>query len=83
MYPDFLVIGAQKAGTIWLQRNVQAHPEIWPSREKGLGYFDEKIHDPANPTGLRVAAGPAKTVAERVDRFRKVFGALLAGKVRA
>lgn len=28
MYPDFLVIGAQKAGTTWLDRNLRAHPPI-------------------------------------------------------
>jgi hypothetical protein len=43
MYPDFLVIGAQKAGTTWLHRNLQAHPGIWMPREKELHYFDEKI----------------------------------------
>lgn len=43
MYPDFLGIGAQKAGTTWLQRNLRAHPEIWMPKEKEIHYFDEKI----------------------------------------
>ena len=43
MFPDFLVIGAQKAGTTWLYRNLQAHPQIWMPKEKELHYFDEKI----------------------------------------
>ena len=43
MYPDFLGIGAQKAGTTWLHRSLQAHPQIWMPREKELHYFDEKI----------------------------------------
>jgi hypothetical protein len=42
-YPDFLIIGAQKAGTTWLHRNLQAHPGIWMPWEKELHYFDEKI----------------------------------------
>ena len=42
-YPDFIGIGAQKAGTTWLHRNLQAHPEIWMPAEKELHYFDEKI----------------------------------------
>jgi hypothetical protein len=42
-YPDFLIIGAQKAGTTWLHRNLQAHPEVWMPKEKELHYFDEKI----------------------------------------
>ena len=42
MYPDFLIIGAQKAGTTWLQRNLQTHPDVWMPPEKELHYFDEK-----------------------------------------
>jgi hypothetical protein len=43
MLPDFIGIGAQKAGTTWLHRNLQAHPRIWMPKEKELHYFDEKI----------------------------------------
>lgn len=40
MYPDFLVIGAQKAGTTWLDRNLRGHPEVWLPPEKEIHYFD-------------------------------------------
>lgn len=40
--PDFLGIGAQKAGTTWLYRNLRNHPEIWMPR-KELHYFDRKL----------------------------------------
>jgi hypothetical protein len=40
MYPDFLVIGAQKAGTTWLDRNLRTHPQIWLPPEKEIHYFD-------------------------------------------
>lgn len=43
MFPDFLGIGAQKAGTTWLYRNLQAHPGVWMPPIKELHYFDEKI----------------------------------------
>jgi hypothetical protein len=43
MFPDFLGIGAQKAGTTWLYRNLQTHPDVWLPREKELHYFDEKV----------------------------------------
>lgn len=43
MAPDFLIIGAQKAGTTWLYRNFNKHPEIWMPKEKELHYFDEKM----------------------------------------
>jgi Sulfotransferase family len=49
LYPDFLGIGAQKAGTTWLSHNLQLHPEIWMPSLKEIHYFDEKIHDPKNP----------------------------------
>jgi hypothetical protein len=47
MFPDFIGIGAQKAGTTWLHRNLQAHPEIFMPR-KEVHYFDRKINDPSN-----------------------------------
>ena len=40
MYPDFLVIGAQKAGTTWLDRNLRCHPQIWLPPEKEIHFFD-------------------------------------------
>lgn len=40
MYPHFLVIGAQKAGTTWLDRNLRTHPLIWLPPEKEIHYFD-------------------------------------------
>ncbi len=43
MYPDFIGIGAQKAGTTWLYQNLRAHPDIWMPKEKEIHYFDEKI----------------------------------------
>lgn len=41
-YPDFLGIGAQKAGTTWLYRNLEAHPEIWMPPRKEIHYFDAR-----------------------------------------
>ncbi|MCP3870762.1 MAG: sulfotransferase [Gammaproteobacteria bacterium] len=40
MYPRFLVIGAQKAGTTWLHKNLKSHPEIWLPPEKEIHFFD-------------------------------------------
>jgi len=41
-FPDFLGIGAQKAGTTWLHRSLATHPDVWVPSEKELHYFDEK-----------------------------------------
>lgn len=38
--PDFLIIGAQKAGTTWLRSRLQRHPELFlPDRE--VHFFDK------------------------------------------
>ena len=47
MYPDFVGIGAQKAGTTWLHRNLVTHPEIHMPR-KEVHYFDRKMRDGSN-----------------------------------
>ncbi len=40
LYPDFVGIGAQKAGTTWLYHNLRAHPEIWMPPRKEIHYFN-------------------------------------------
>ena len=47
MFPKFIGIGAQKAGTTWLHRNLVRHPEIYMPR-KEVHYFDRKIRDRSN-----------------------------------
>ena len=39
--PDFLCVGAQKAGTSWLYRQLESHPDFWMPPVKELHYFDE------------------------------------------
>ena len=47
--PDFIGIGAQKAGTTWLGHNLQLHPDVWMPRNRELHYFDDQINDLKNP----------------------------------
>ncbi|TCJ16303.1 hypothetical protein EZJ19_05210 [Parasulfuritortus cantonensis] len=42
--PDFLVIGAQKAGTTSLHKYLRRHPGLVGSKPKELHYFDRDIH---------------------------------------
>lgn len=42
MFPEFLCIGAQRAGTSWLHTNLSRHPEIWMPPVKEIHYFDER-----------------------------------------
>ncbi|MFA5114041.1 MAG: sulfotransferase [Candidatus Margulisiibacteriota bacterium] len=40
--PNFICIGAQRAGTTWLHRMLLSHPGIYLPAQKELHYFDEK-----------------------------------------
>ena len=44
-FPNFLIIGAQKAGTSWVAANLSRHPDIWMPPLKELHYFDERIKE--------------------------------------
>jgi len=49
--PDFLCVGAQKAGTSWLYQQLEQHPDFWMPPVKELHYFDQlnrtkKFHPP-------------------------------------
>lgn len=44
--PDFLCIGAQKAGTTWLYENLRLHPDIYLTPRKELHYFDWQYSRP-------------------------------------
>jgi hypothetical protein len=39
--PDFLCIGAHKAGTTWLYQQLDSHPDFWMPPIKELHYFDQ------------------------------------------
>lgn len=38
--PNFICIGAQKAGTTWLSQMIERHPDVWIPPVKELHYFD-------------------------------------------
>lgn len=42
--PSFLIIGAMRAGTTYLMRNLDEHPEIYMSPKKEIHFFDENFH---------------------------------------
>lgn len=48
--PDFLIIGAQKAGTSWLAANLSRHPDVWTPPLKEIHYFDERMEE--SPFGI-------------------------------
>lgn len=46
MLPSFIGIGAQKAGTTWLAKNLSDHPDIWMPERKELHFFDRLFDTP-------------------------------------
>ena len=49
--PDFLCIGAHKAGTTWLYQQLDCHPDFWMPPIKELHYFDQlsRVQRAAHP----------------------------------
>lgn len=52
-YPDFLVIGAQRAGTTWLWTALSRHRDVWMPPVKELHYFDRSPRYPS-PSSLAI-----------------------------
>jgi hypothetical protein len=82
MYPDFLCIGAQKAGTSWLYRNLKQHPGICLPPIKEIHYFDHRHFTRTDVffsllTGehghLRRAAGQLMRVHQDLSRTDRVI----------
>jgi hypothetical protein len=44
--PDFLGIGAQKAGTTWVYYQLRKHPDIWAPYKKEMHFFDRSPEYP-------------------------------------
>ena len=85
--PDFLCIGAQKAGTTWLHAVLKHHPEVWLPQRKEIHYFD--LRYPPYPTYPdKEAPSDADTnislnykVTSRLSRFKKYTPKRLAWEV--
>ena len=56
--PDFIGIGAQKAGTTWLCANLRRHPRVWIPPAKELHFFDRTLEG---------GPFPPRSVAERAS----------------
>ncbi len=70
--PTFLIIGAQKAGTSWLERNLRRHPEVFLASPKEVHFFDQ----PDNLArglewyeGFFRDAGEAKAIGEATPNY--------------
>jgi hypothetical protein len=52
--PDFIGIGAQKAGTWWLRSNLGRHPGVWMPPVRELHYFDRPLEGSDFPPAAAV-----------------------------
>jgi hypothetical protein len=76
--PDFLGIGAQKAGTTWLGTNLRCHPELFVSRPQELHFFDEHFD-----AGLAAYSGNFSDAGGRVKgEITPAYALLPAERVR-
>ena len=41
---DFIGVGARKAGTTWIYKQLKKHPQIFTPSSKELSYFSSKIY---------------------------------------
>lgn len=77
--PDFLCLGAQKAGTTWLHRNLQQHPEVYlPPGRKELRFFDQRFYQ-----SIRAYAASFEPAgARRAGDITPNYGALPTRRIR-
>ena len=69
--PDFMLIGAEKAGTTWLYRNLKPHAELWLPPEKELHFFDDKPRDQWRREKVLAQAQARGAPEKQLDWFRQ------------
>ena len=42
MLPNFMIIGAPRSGTTWIEKNLREHPEVFLAKDKELHFFDQQ-----------------------------------------
>lgn len=84
LMPDFLGIGAQRAGTTWLWVYLRRHPQIWTPRTKELHFFDRALPDRAG-TLARARYGvrflPGRLAGRVVGEITPAYAALPEDRV--
>jgi hypothetical protein len=89
--PDFLCVGAQKAGTTWLYHQLNSHPSFWMPPLKELHYFDQMSRsrhpDPSSWRSVPLRDGRDQFFVEAMDALcatpfidRRHYGQLFAPK---
>src|SRR3954454_14322487 len=76
--PDFLCVGAQKAGTGWLYEQLRFHPDFWMPPVKELHYFDRSWRSPRVSPAEKQRAARKTARDERDTTFLDEMEILLA-----
>ena len=74
--PNFLIIGAQKAGTTWLHRMLISHPEVFIPELKELHFFQQEFTERQFEDNYLihfVNAGKAKAIGEASTNYFWVY----------
>ena len=81
-FPDFLCIGAQKAGTTWLHKELNQHPDVWMPPYKEVQYFN-RVHPATEEQRRRDnSAHDANRTANMLNAMRSTLsGRLPAGEM--
>jgi hypothetical protein len=74
--PNFLCIGAQKAGTTWLYKNIDYHPDVWMPPVKEIFYFNRQSSLPliiqmCHPKSVRQRELVLPGLGKRLRRMQK------------
>ena len=77
--PDFLCIGAQKAGSLWLYRRLMTHPKIWLPFVKEVHFFDSRSYGSTDYYKRRIRAELQKAIGQASkDRRTASYAARLS-----
>ncbi|CAN5690648.1 hypothetical protein BH23PSE1_BH23PSE1_01530 [soil metagenome] len=70
--PNFLCIGAQKAGTSWLYAQLISHPEVWMPPLKEMQYFNH-LYVPQHRawTSWHIRQGAVRAIVQHVNGTEK------------
>ena len=78
MFPQFVCIGAQKAGTSWLYHNLKDHPQIWLPPVKEIKYFNKADRRPwlltllSSQRGRTILHGKVKRALRHVKKGQHI-----------
>jgi len=83
MKPEFICIGAQKAGTTWLYARLNSHPEFSMPPKKEIHYFDRSPNCPSpNDLAVTKASKRLKDPEYALRACGKVLQSLVTGNLR-